>query len=551
LIAVSGLLTLALLGRSRNILNVVTALVTALPIPAHLVDSLAGTIEIAALSLIVFLLPTTLIGIGFPLAGELTIRHVSVLGQRLGRLYAFNTLSGTFGSLVAGFLLLPFLGTQASLVLIGIINLALFVATVASQPSLRQDRRLLRHGAECGLFFVVGLWFMGSSYLAHAQTRFDGASILAFREDRDATFVVTEYASHSADAHQQLIVNGRSYANNAPPGRRYMATLAHLPVLLHPDPHSALVACIGTGTTVGALTVHPSLTTIKAVDLSQSVFDFAPLFEPINHHFQRQPHVEAIVSDARHYLLTTDARFDVITFEPPPPQDAGIVNLYSREFYQVAKRRLAPNGVLAQWVPLDLSREVVPRMMIRTLMAEFPHVSLWIPSRMEGVVIASMEPLRIDVRQWQQRMAEPALRTDLEAIGFRSPEDLAAIFVASDAALADLVGDVPMVTDNRPRIEYFNLYPSVRMTYRDVLARRESIAPYLTGAPVNPVALQAAQDVIALMWQEHEAAVTGRREEADLFTAQALALDPSNAYLLYIRAADGTQKPHRTPPASQ
>jgi spermidine synthase len=537
LIAAAGLLTVALLGRSRNILELITPLPAWLGIPDRILDPLAGTTEIIFLSLVVFLLPTTLIGIGFPLASELTIHHVSSLGHRLGRLYALNTLGGTLGALTSGFLLLPYLGSQASLTLIVALNLSLFIATVVSQPPLRQDRRLLRLGAEGVVFLAAGLWFLGPAYLAHAQTRFEGARILAFQEGRDATFVVTGYESREAGAYQQLLVNGRSYANNAPPGRRYMATLGHLPALLHPDPHSALVACIGTGTTIGALTLHPSLRTIKGVDLSQAVFDVAPLFEPINHHFQRQPQVEAIAADARHYLLTRDSTFDIITFEPPPPQDAGIVNLYSREFYQLAKRRLAPGGMVTQWVPLDLSREALPRMMIGTMMAEFPHVSLWIPSRMEGVVIGSMEPLRIDLEGWRQRMSAPGLRADLDAIGFRSPEDLAAIFVAADGALANLVGDVPIVTDDRPRIEYFNLYPTVRMTYDQITRDREPTERYLTASPGDPAALQAAQEVMALIWKEHEASATSHREDARLFLQQALARDPGNPYLLYLREA--------------
>lgn len=537
LIAVSALLTVALLGRSRNILELIAPLPAWLGIPERFLDPLGGATEIIVLSLVVFLLPTTLIGIGFPLASELTIHHVSSLGHRLGRLYALNTLGGTLGSLTAGFLLLPYLGTQASLTLIVAVNLSLFVATVVSQPSLRQDRRLLRLGAEGMVFFAIGLWFMGSAYLAHAQTRFDGARILAFQETRDATFVVTGYESEKAGAYQQLLVNGSSYANNAPPGRRYMATLGHLPALLHPDPHSALVACIGTGTTIGALTLHPSLRTIKGVDLSQAVFDLAPLFEPINHHFQRQPQVEAIAGDARHYLLTRDSTFDIITFEPPPPQDAGIVNLYSREFYQLAKRRLAPGGMVTQWVPLDLSREALPRMMIRTMMAEFPYVSLWIPSRMEGVVIGSMEPLKVDLAGWRRRMSAPGLRADLEAIGFRSPEDLAATFVAADHALERLVGDAPIVTDDRPRIEYFNFYPMVRMTYHQITRGREPIDRYLTASPGDPAPLQAAQDVVTLIWKEHEASATSHREDARLLLQQALARDPENRYLLYLREA--------------
>ena len=264
---------------------------------------------------------------------------------------------------------------------------------------------------------------------------------------------VLGYRSEETGAYQQLLVNGWSYANNAPPGRRYMATLGHLPTLLHPHPRSALIGCIGTGTTVGALTLHPELQKIAAIDLSKAVFDFAPLFQPLNHSFHLQPRVNRVVADVRHYLLRSDQKFDVITFEPPPPHDAGVVNLYSREFYALAKRRLAEGGVVAQWMPLDFSRQALPRMMIRTMMAEFPYVSLWIPNRMEGVAIGSMEPLRVDVGEWRRRMSAPQLRDDLAAIGFRSPVDVAVTFVAADRALSDFIGDGPIVTDDRPRIE--------------------------------------------------------------------------------------------------
>jgi predicted membrane-bound spermidine synthase len=534
LIATAGMVTVALLGRSRNILAVIAPLPGRLGIPSQLLDPLASTAEIMLLCLVVFLVPTTLIGVGFPLASELTIHHLSVLGRRLGKLYALNTLSGMLGSLTAAFLMLPYLGTQTSFALLIALNLLLFAVTIASQPSLRRDRRLWRLGVEGALACGIGMWFMGSRYLADAQMRFEGGRILAFQEARDATFVVMGYYSENAGNYQQLLVNGKSYASNAPPGRRYMAVLGHLPALLHPSPKSALVACVGTGTTVGALTVHPSIQTIKAVDLAQAVFDFAPLFEPLNHRFHVQPQVQSIVADARHYLLTSEIVFDVITFEPPPPLDAGVVNLYSREFYQIARRRLAPGGIVTQWVPLDLSRQALPRMMIRTMMTEFPHVSLWIPSRMEGVAIGSMEPLRIDLNDWRQRMNTDALRTDLAAIGFDSPEEMAAIFVAADRALALLVGDGPIITDDQPRLEYFNFYPIDPMRYGQILDCREPVEKYLAAPPGDPVALQAAREIVSWIWKEHEASAAGHHDEARDLLQRALTRDPDNPYLQYL-----------------
>jgi len=316
-----------------------------------------------------------------------------------------------------------------------------------------------------------------------------------------------------------------------------MAMLGHLPTLLHRDPRSALVGCIGTGTTVGALTVHPELRKIAAVDLAEPVFDFAPLFEPLNHGFYRQPHVDRVVADVRQYLLRTNQEFDVITFEPPPPHDAGVVNLYTREFYTLAKQHLAARGVLAQWMPLDFSRQALPRMMIRTMMAEFPHVSLWIPSRMEGVAIGSMEPLSVDLGEWRRRMGFPKLREDLEAIGFRSPEDIAATFVAADRALDGLIGDGPIVTDNHPRIEYFNFYPIDPMGYDEITKHRQPVDTYLTEAPGDVTTLRTSQKVMNAIWREHEAAAADRLDEARVFVDTALKLDPENAYLRYLRAA--------------
>ena len=536
LIAVGGLLTVGLLGRSRNMALAFNEWMQPLNSQRGLFDWLAGTTETMFLCVVVLLLPTTLIGISLPLASELTIQHVSVLGRRLGRLYALNTLGGTLGSLTAGFVLVPYLGTQASLTLIVVLNLLLFLVVVASQPSLRGDGRLRRLSVGGIVFVCAGTWILGPRYLTAAQTAFEKAGVLAFRETRDATFVVLGYQSEGTGAFQQLLVNGWSYANNSMPGRRYMATLAHLPALLHRDPRSALIGCIGTGTTVGSLTLHPELRKIVAVDLSEAVFDFAPLFVPLNHSFHLEPRVDKVVADVRHYLLRSSQTFDVITFEPPPPHDAGVVNLYSQEFYALAKRRLAAGGVLAQWMPLDFSRQAIPRMMIRTMMAEFPYVSLWIPNRMEGVAIGSMEPLNVDLGEWRRRMQLPGLRDDMAAIGFHSPEDLAATFVAAGRALEGFIGDGPIVTDDRPRIEYFNFYSIDPMRYNDITKHREPIDSYLTAPLADAAVLRTAEQVTHSIWSEHEAAAANRLYDARAFLETALKQDPDNAYLRYLRA---------------
>src|SRR5262249_53386340 len=148
---------------------------------------------------------------------------------------------------------------------------------------------------------------------------------------------------------------------------------------------------------------------------------------------------------------------------------------------------------------------------------EFPHVSLWIPNRMEGVAIGSMEPLKVDLDAWRRRMDVPTVRDDMAAVGFHSPEDLAGSFVAADGALSRLIGDGPIVTDNRPRIEYYNLYPVDPMGYNDITKYQEPLDKYLAAPPADPARLRTAESVVYAIWHEHESAAAGRFDEARTF----------------------------------
>ena len=338
----------------------------------------------------------------------------------------------------------------------------------------------------------------------------------------------------AAGAFQQLVVNSKSYANNRPEGRRYMAAMGHYPILLHRGPaETAVVICIGTGTTVGAVSTHKGLKSITAVDLASSVFDFAPHFVPINKRFYRNPKVRRIVADGRHFLLGTKDTFDVITLEPPPPHDAGIVNLYTEEFYALAKRKMRPGAVLAQWVPLDLSPGA-PKLIIKAMMAQFKHVSLWLPSRMEGVAIASDEPLKIDPRELTARMSEPAVAEDLTEIGLRSPASLLATFVAADEKLAAFLHDVPSLTDDRPRIEYYNWYPLNLVSVAELKRLREPVEGYLTDDSLDKNQLDTARIVANAILEEHKATADGDLPAARAALDVALRLEPDNLYIGYL-----------------
>jgi spermidine synthase len=185
-------------------------------------------------------------------------------------------------------------------------------------------------------------------------------------------------------------------------------------------------------------------------------------------------------------------------------------------------------------MPLDLSHEVLGRMMLKTLQAEFPHVSLWIPCRYEGVAIASMEPLRIDPETLRTRMAEPAVRRDLAAYGLGTPEQMLATFVTADAGLSDYVREVPLVTDNYPRIEYFNFYPLGRVYFGKLLAHQQPVSKYLTRPLAEPGDLERQRKVQGALWSSYELERDRRYEQARALIVQGSKVaGPENPYLHY------------------
>lgn len=523
LIGASAILSLAVLGKVTTLRHAINVAVAA-TLPLSLQGMFADTLRLNLLCLAVFAVPTTLIGIGFPLASELTIHRIGIVGSRLGRLYSLNTLGGVMGSLLAGFVFLPMLGSQWSLVLMVAVNIGLAFAVVFS-TELRTTL-LRREVVVSGIAVVMIVAILGPNYLDAQLTAYKGGKVLELRESKDATYVVLEYDG-DGDRYVQLLANGTSYANNSPPGRRYMAALAHLPVLMHPDPHSAVVICIGTGTTVGALTTYDALEDISAVDLSREVFGFAKHFVPVNESFHTNPRVHQIAADGRHYLMSHDGTFDVLTFEPPPPDDAGVVNLYSEEFYEIARQRMTPNSVIAQWVPMTMVRGDLSKVLLRAMLNEFPHVSLWVTNRMEGIAVASDQPLRIDEAELRRRMAEPRVHASLAAVGLETPEDLLGTFFAADDALEAWVADTPTVTDDRPRIEYHRYFDYRMITPAEIAAIREDVGKYMTAPPTHPQQLQAAREAVVASNSVYAAKDPAEKRR---FAAQALSLRPDNAY---------------------
>ncbi len=405
------------------------------------------------------LVPAIFIGILFPMIGTLAASQGKQAATSVGKVYAVNTIGCVCGSLVCGLVFVPTIGSTEAFRWIVVLSTLTGVLTTCFADGILRRARVALVGVPIALL---------AYYLSlHNETRAEpGCTFLATGEDSTGIIYVV---SSPKEGGITLNVNHAFLSSTIPPARRYMRLLGHLPMLLHKDPQNVVIGCFGTGTTAGACALHPELKRLDIVDLSKLVLQFAPYFHTINYDVLKKPNVVAQVNDVRNFLLTTDRRFDVISFEPPPPSDAGIVNLYTEDFYRLAKSRLNTDGILCQWIPMHLVSAPVWKMQIASARAVFPHVSVWLSNSREAILLASQHPLELDVDTMQKRIdSTPQIKESLHDVGFDSATAVLSTYIAGGTALDDYIKGAPSITDNFPRLEFFLAYPGPYLSESDV-----------------------------------------------------------------------------------
>ncbi len=493
----------------------------------------------------VVLVPATVIGIVFPLVVQVATRQLAVTGRSVGLLYSANTIGGIIGSAALGFGIIPWLGTQGAFILVASLNVLLALGVLCLDTTADR-RRWTAHGVLAMGFAVLALLFP-ADVLIRAWGDTTHRRVVQVAEGRDGILAVVEYSdqvlkrhvqppARCADAHysfRQLLFGSVSYASTILAGRRYMSTLAHLPMLSHPAPRNVLLVCFGTGVTAGAFTRYTELQSLVAVDLNREVFELAPLFAEDNAHVLEDPRTERVVDDGRHYLASTERRFDVISFEPPPPSTPGIVSMYTREFYQLVKRHLAPGGILAHWIPLQDQPDLLSRMLLETIRQEFEHVQIWIPVRNEAVILASSTPIDLDLRRWSRRWNQPAVAAALAEVGFDDPTELMAFRFLDAQALADYTAGVASIDDDMPAVEYYLNWGQGPFDREALIVHAVAPAKRLTGL-ADPDRLQRERDRAMLLWRAHS-----RSRQRDFAAARdlvraSLGDGPPDAYQRYL-----------------
>jgi spermidine synthase len=407
------------------------------------------------------------------------------------------------------------------------------VAGIAVLKGGRRGRHAVIGAVACVLMVLTLAALTPRDRLAALWAGKRGGRLIFYEEDAGGTVAVLEQ-SVGRNTFRRLYVQGVSNSGDAPASLRYMRLQALLPLLIHRgEPRAALVVGFGTGITAGALLAAPDLQTRVVAELLPSVVRAGPLFSG-NLGAASDARLEIRIGDGRQELQRRSQRYDLITLEPPPPSAAGVVNLYSRDFYELVRSRLAPDGLMAQWWPLPTQNEEDSRSLVRSFLDVFPHASAWTTELHEVLLVGSATPIELDGSRVERRFAPPEVAAALAEVGIESPAALLATWVTGRAGLERFAGDARPVTDDHPRIEHAAWVR--RGEIQRVLPRLLDLASDVPLPPADPLraAVEAERQELLTFYRFSLLLMAGERDEAGSLLREVLARDPRNPYYLWV-----------------
>jgi spermidine synthase len=387
-----------------------------------------------AVFLAAFIIPIGLSGALLPMLFGVLRQRFGELGDLAGRLYSWNTVGSLLGALVGGYALLFWLDLHhVYRISVGALTIGVLVLggtlLSRSQAAANAIGGVLMLGAVCllapwdplrlsmGLFRQRGTLAetaQGPDAVADLARR--GIDIPFYTDDPAASVAVWERKEGSPGLARSVRVNGKS-EGEIPADYVTMSLVALLPALVAESCERSFVIGYGTGVTAGELATLDCARRVEVAEISRGVLEAAPLFDYGNHGASRNSKVVLVAADAYRTLLRADARYDIIASEPSNPWVAGVEMLFSREFLDLARQRLAPGGVFAQWIHLYEIDAPTLELIFHTFASVFERVAVW--HMLEGdIVLLGMEgEAAPDLERLERRFDQPDFRAAFARAG--------------------------------------------------------------------------------------------------------------------------------------
>ncbi|MFT5441916.1 MAG: spermidine synthase, partial [Myxococcota bacterium] len=385
--------------------------------------------------------PVVLSGITLPLIFHHLRNEVGELGSLAGRLYSWNTVGSLLGALIGGYALffwfdlhhvyrfaIAAIVVSATLMTVRLFRLHVAVTAIAvpvlfALSSMQPwNSMILQAGLYRAETQPLDLYEGYDNYLEKYVTP-QANNLLTYEDDPTASVSVREYFQNGFST-RSIVVNGKSDGNTFTDFDT-MALLGILPALMADSVERTFIIGFGTGVTAGELALIDGTKSIVAAEISSGVIKAAELFAPYNNHALSRDNVEIVRSDAYRALTRSENDFNIIVSEPSNPWVTGVEMLYSREFLSLARDRLAPGGVYAQWFHKYETDNASLELVLRTYSAVFEHVSVWEAGPMDLVILGFKDiGPAVDYHRIIARTERPDFKHVLARTGITNPAEL-------------------------------------------------------------------------------------------------------------------------------
>lgn len=446
-------------------------------------------------------------GASFSLAlGALPSSDRNRSGQLAAGVYAANTIGAISGVLTFGIFSIPRMGTHFSdQALIALSAMAGLIAVGRGETRVRTAviATLIAAGT---LILILRVPTLPELLVAYGRnvTKWveNPPDVLYVGEGINSSIAVSEWPNGIRNFH----VAGKVEASTQISDMRLQRMLGHLSSLIHRKPRSVLVVGFGAGVTAGTFVVHPGIDRIVICDIEPLIPEVvSSYFEKQNYGVARDSRVQIVLDDARHYLLTTNEKFDIITSDPIHPWVKGAATLYTREYFNILLQHLNPGGVVSQWVPLYDSTEEVVKSEFATFFEVFPRGTVWsndIKGRgYDVLLVAQNGPASIDLDEVAVRLDREdhgRVVTSLVEVGFAPPLAVFSTYAGDGSGLKPWLKNAVINSDRNLRLQYlaglaFNTNEPDRI-YQDFLAYRTFPENLFSGSESRRAAIRRAME---------------------------------------------------------
>jgi spermidine synthase len=443
------------------------------------------------------LLPATVLwGASFPLACAAAARPKQDSARLAGGIYAANTLGSIMGAVVVSLILIPWIGSAHSERVL--IALSALSGALVLVPLIRQSKSIaLGTGLAVSLVAAALLWVSVDptpgeliAYGRRMGVNMGASTILYSAEGRNSSVAISQWNTGAI----YVNVNGHVEATTEPYDMKLQRMVGHLPALLHPNPQSVLGIGFGAGVSAGTFTRYPTIRKITICEIEPVIPPASTRFFGVqDYQVALNPKTHLVFDDARHFLLTTADKFDIIASDPLDVFIKGTAALYSKEYFEAVKQHLNPGGMFTLYVPLYESDEPTVRSELATFMEVFPYGTVWANLRdglgYDTVFMGQADPLQIDVDAVQQRLNRPdyaPVVQSLSEIEIGSAVQLFATFLGQQSDLAPWTKGAEISHDGDLKLQYlagWGINSAMEDTlYRKMLTLRQPPHNLFTGS---------------------------------------------------------------------